>query len=137
MTTKLQSLINRITDSEAYDTEAARNEISDQIHAVMEREGVSKAELARRLGKSRAYVTKLLQGNNNFTIDSAVRVARALGYIYAPIFVPKMEWSSATAVHLYAKEKRPAGSVTLDNEGYVPVASRPLGEENAENTGVN
>jgi transcriptional regulator with XRE-family HTH domain len=44
----------------------------------MEQQGVSKVELARRLCKSRAYVTKALQGNTNFTMPSLIKIARAL-----------------------------------------------------------
>ncbi len=50
----------------------------DLTHA-MEREGVSRAELARRLGSTPAYVTKILRGNVNFTLATMVRLARALG----------------------------------------------------------
>jgi transcriptional regulator with XRE-family HTH domain len=39
---------------------------------------MSNVELARRLGKSRAYVTKVLRGTTNFTLESLVRIGRAL-----------------------------------------------------------
>jgi transcriptional regulator with XRE-family HTH domain len=45
----------------------------------MERQGVSRTELARRLGATPAYVTKLLRGKVNFTLATMVRLARALG----------------------------------------------------------
>ena len=45
----------------------------------MEEQKVSRAELARRLGTSRAYVTKLLGGNANFTLQTMTKVAMALG----------------------------------------------------------
>lgn len=45
----------------------------------MEEEGVSRAELARRLGTSQAYVTKVLRGNVNFTLATLVKLARAVG----------------------------------------------------------
>lgn len=45
----------------------------------MEEQKVSRAELARRLGTSRAYVTKLLGGNANFTLHTMTKVAMALG----------------------------------------------------------
>ncbi len=38
---------------------------------------VSRAELARRLGTSAAYVTKVLRGDVNFTVDTMVKLARA------------------------------------------------------------
>jgi len=45
----------------------------------MKANGVSRSELARRLGVSPAYVTKVLRGNVNFTLDSMVRLVRAAG----------------------------------------------------------
>jgi transcriptional regulator with XRE-family HTH domain len=52
---------------------------AEDLARVMEREGVSRAELARRLGATPAYVTKILRGNVNFTLATMVRLARALG----------------------------------------------------------
>lgn len=40
--------------------------------------GLSKMDLADRLRSSPAYVTKLLNGRNNFTLRTMVRVARLL-----------------------------------------------------------
>lgn len=54
-------------------------EFTEDIFRLMEEQGVSKAELARRLGTSRAYVTKLLGGDANFTLQTMTRVAMALG----------------------------------------------------------
>ena len=54
-------------------------EFSEDIWRLMEEQKVSRAELARRLGTSRAYVTKLLGGNANFTLQTMTKVAMALG----------------------------------------------------------
>jgi len=45
----------------------------------MEVNGVSRSELARRLGVSPAYITKVLRGNVNFTLDSMVCLVRVAG----------------------------------------------------------
>ncbi len=52
---------------------------TEEIFRLMEEQGVSRAELARRLGTSPAYVTKILRGNANFTLASMVKLAKALG----------------------------------------------------------
>ena len=44
----------------------------------MERQGVTRSELARRIGATPAYVTKILRGKANFTLETMVRLARAL-----------------------------------------------------------
>lgn len=62
----------------AYRTELAILEIAEEIDAAMTRSGLTRAELARRLGTSRAYVTKILRGNVNFTLDSLARITHAL-----------------------------------------------------------
>ena len=51
---------------------------SEVIRALMESRGVSKAELARRVGKSRAYVTQSLGGDRNMTLSTLARFADAL-----------------------------------------------------------
>jgi transcriptional regulator with XRE-family HTH domain len=53
-------------------------ELTEDICRLMEEKKVSRAELARRMGTSRAYVTKLLDGNANFTLATMVKVAMAL-----------------------------------------------------------
>lgn len=52
---------------------------TEGLHRMMEVNGVSRSELARRLGVSPAYVTKVLRGNVNITLDSMVRLVRAAG----------------------------------------------------------
>ncbi len=49
------------------------------IARLMEERKVKKAELARRLGKSRAYVTQMLSGSANLTVRTLAEVAYALG----------------------------------------------------------
>ncbi len=52
---------------------------TEELHNLTETEHISRAELARRLGVSPAYITKLFRGNVNFTIETMVRLARAVG----------------------------------------------------------
>ena len=59
------------------------NEVQERICEWMEREGITRAELARRLGSSRANVTQLLSGRN----VSLRVIARALHVMGArPVF---------------------------------------------------
>ena len=60
-------------------TERAIIRMAEEIHRELNRQGLTRAELARRLGFSPAYVTKILRGNANFTLESMVKIARALG----------------------------------------------------------
>ncbi len=72
------SLLARARERDSYWTGRAVHEFTEDIFTLMEQRGVTRAELARRMGSSPAYVTKMLRGNTNFTIESMVRIARAL-----------------------------------------------------------
>jgi ribosome-binding protein aMBF1 (putative translation factor) len=87
-----QDLVTRVKRTDTFDQEALRSQISDQISCLLTVQGMSKAELAKKLKTSRSYVTKILQGNANFTLDSLVQIARVLGCKYVPFFVPVNEW---------------------------------------------
>ena len=115
-----KELVSRIKDSERYDQEVLRSDISDQISYLMDAQDISKAELARRLRKSRAYVTKILQGNANFTLDTLVQIGRALGCKYVPLFVPVNMWKQIEAVHLSATATVQSGPST---ETYTPTGT--------------
>ncbi len=57
----------------------AIHDFTMEIHRLMEKYGINKAELARRLGTSQAYVTKMLSGDANFTIKTMTKIAAAFG----------------------------------------------------------
>lgn len=72
-------LLDELQEDENYWLDAAKDEVATQVCQVMERKGVKKAELARRMEKTPTYITKVLKGTTNFTLDSLVSMARALG----------------------------------------------------------
>ncbi|MFA6239665.1 MAG: helix-turn-helix transcriptional regulator [Candidatus Hydrogenedentales bacterium] len=51
----------------------------DDVCAAMHEMNITKSALAERLGKSRQYVTRVLNESANFTIDSMAEIATALG----------------------------------------------------------
>ena len=54
-------------------------DFTEDLCRLMNERDVSRAELARRMGTSRAYITKLLGGNANFTLTTMVKLAMAVG----------------------------------------------------------
>lgn len=50
----------------------------------MAMQDISRAELARRIGTSPAYVTKLFSGSANFTVETMVKIGAALGMTVTP-----------------------------------------------------
>jgi len=71
------------------------------IARLMESRGVNRAELARRLGKSRAWVTQMLNGRANLTLKTLAEVA----------------WALEAEVQL-AERGAPAAQATLDTTGW-------------------
>lgn len=62
-----------------YEREALALQASELIFELMEQEGMTKAELAERIGTSRAYVTQVLNGSRNMTIHTLADLAFATG----------------------------------------------------------
>lgn len=60
-----------------YHADSAISDFVDEVDRLMTEQGVSKAELARRLGVTKPYVTKVLQGQN-FTVHTMAKIAVAL-----------------------------------------------------------
>ncbi len=54
------------------------DDLSDKIYLAMERKKVSKAELAKRMGKSRSWVTQVLAGDKNITSRTLASILHAL-----------------------------------------------------------
>jgi transcriptional regulator with XRE-family HTH domain len=74
---KFAILLERAQESPAYWRDIAITDFTRELHDRMRRTGVTHAELARRMGTSRPYVTKLLTGGN-FTLETMVKLAMAL-----------------------------------------------------------
>ena len=79
---------DRYRDDPDFVLEGLIIELTDQIVVSMQEQGVSRAELAERLGVSRAYITKVLNGHGNMTLRTLVRLALALGMAPEVSLVP-------------------------------------------------
>jgi len=78
MAKSFAELFKAAEQSPTYQLEHVRMAFVGETTRLMDAQDVSRAELARRLDVSRAYITKLLNGNANITLDTMVRVAMAL-----------------------------------------------------------
>ncbi len=58
---------------------AATLALANALEKAMQRCGLTQAQLARKLGKSPAWISKLLHGGGNVTLFTAVEVAEAVG----------------------------------------------------------
>ena len=66
------------------------HDFTENLFVRMEEKSVSRAELARRLGTSAAYVTKILRGNANFTLSTMLKLARALDCDLQVLLLPRV-----------------------------------------------
>lgn len=77
-----ETLVERLTRTpegmRLYQQERAIQEITELICEVMEEEPISRSELAKRLGKSKGYITQLLDGRSNMTVRTISDVFTAL-----------------------------------------------------------
>lgn len=75
---RVRGILDRSRKTLDYKIESARVDFIEEALATMAAQGISKADLARKLGVSKPYVTKLLGGGANLTLESMVRLAEAL-----------------------------------------------------------
>lgn len=71
----------RLADAQTrqdYWVETVIMEFTEAMLARMEERGISKSELASKMGVKPAAISKFLGGGNNFTIETMVKVAQAL-----------------------------------------------------------
>ena len=52
--------------------------IVERIHDILEEKGLKQKDLALKLGKSEAEISKWMRGTHNFTIDTIVSIEDAL-----------------------------------------------------------
>ena len=96
---------------------------TERICELMDKHGISRAELARRLGKSRAYVTRMLNGQPNMTLKTLTQIAVALGE-GIDLFVPssvREERARAQAAH--DAQKQPAAEAARRKPRRRPAAA--------------
>jgi transcriptional regulator with XRE-family HTH domain len=65
--------------NDGYWIAVAMDDFTEEICALMKREGITRGALAQKLGVRPPYITKLLRGDGNITIKTMVRLARVFG----------------------------------------------------------
>jgi len=97
MNAKLDEFMRDPEQQRLFEQESLAFEATELISSLMEQQGIKKAELARRIGKSKAFVTQLLGGSRNMTIHTFADLAFALGYRVQLSTVPANRARTATA----------------------------------------
>ena len=63
----------------AYHEEGLFLDVATRVIDAMENRGITRSDLARRLGVNPAYITKILHGHANLSLESLAKVAFAMG----------------------------------------------------------
>ncbi|MBK8536088.1 MAG: helix-turn-helix transcriptional regulator [Candidatus Competibacteraceae bacterium] len=77
--TTFTELLHCAEQRDDYWAEHAKLDFAIDLKRLMDRQQLRKTDLATRLGVSPAYITRVMRGDANLTIDSMVRLARAAG----------------------------------------------------------
>ena len=78
-TGRLAELANKARKTFAYRKAKLISDFTESFSKMMDRRGVRRAELARRINVEPTYVTRILRGSTNFTFETMVKIADALG----------------------------------------------------------
>lgn len=73
-----EELFQHAEQDTEYWVELAKLEFTEEMLTRMQEAGIKKSQFALSLGAKPAFVTRLVSGHNNFTLETMVRVARAL-----------------------------------------------------------
>jgi len=88
--TWFDAAVDELQDDVEFLTEGMAIDVANEIRRVMKAQRVTQSELARRMGASRAHISKLLNYTPNMTLRSLVAIAHALGMRWrAPELVGK------------------------------------------------
>lgn len=94
-----------------------------QVNVQMLAQGVSNAELARRMGTSAAYVSRLFRGNANLSVQTMVKLAQAVGaqlqvgLAYGAVQVAADVWQPTSETIAAMNEARQMTVVRQERDG--------------------
>ena len=86
---KYRERVRSIENTPEFLLEKVKLTFADELCRLLDEQGVSRGQLAERLGTSRAYVTRILRTDYNLTAETMVKVARALDARVELALVPK------------------------------------------------
>jgi transcriptional regulator with XRE-family HTH domain len=134
-----EELEARLDKDPKYWVESLRFDFVEDIERMMEERGVNRAELARRLDASPAYVTQLFRALFNPTLLTLTKVADALGARVSLHLHPKdtaVEWSEVPAEHARrAHSARDNSYVSRDRQDVPVVADKPASRPSRKGRG--
>lgn len=119
----LRERIAKHKDDPEYLTEGQILMFTEAIVKKMIDDNITRTELAKRLGKSKPFITKLLDGSQNMTIFTMVNVANALGMRLNIDIYPKDFTIARQAIYAYSDADYNDSFIPSHNETENPNAS--------------
>lgn len=116
--TWLKSKIEKYSKNEAYILEGKILDITEQISIRLQELGWSKKDLAEKMNVSQALVTKLLNGRNNYTLKTLVKLSEILDLNLEVNMVREEE----TILNWFElKPTEAVNNVTIECNNYKPI----------------
>ena len=75
---RIRQLVESARQTQAYKAQGASLEFTEDMARLMKDQNITQSVLAARINVSPAYITKILRGGTNFTLDTMVKIADAL-----------------------------------------------------------
>ena len=76
---QLKAFVDEAKQTDVYWVESAKLEFALALEQQRRAAGLSYADLAKKMGTSAAYISKVFQGDTNLTIETLAKLARATG----------------------------------------------------------
>lgn len=67
--------------SREYWLETIQNNLYGQVHGFMEKAGINQTQLAERLGVTKGYVSQVLNGHFNHSLEKLIELSLAIGVV--------------------------------------------------------
>jgi transcriptional regulator with XRE-family HTH domain len=83
------SLFEQAEQFSDYWRQMATLDFAEGLSRLMQEAGITRAELARRMGTSQAYITQVLRADGNFTLETMTRFAMAFDHRVSIHLAPK------------------------------------------------
>jgi|LGVF01.1.fsa_nt_gb transcriptional regulator with XRE-family HTH domain len=109
-----KDLFADLKKDDSFWTQKAIVEFSVELTRLMDKRGITKKEFAKKINSSQAYVTKVFRGNANFTIETMVKLARALDGNISLHITPKEEKTPNWYRAIDGKLKQPTRVPTVN-----------------------
>ncbi len=125
-----------------YKIESTTFKIAIQVYNRLKELGITQKELAERLNVSKSYVSQILKGKTNMTIETMIKLSDVLDLTTEINFIPKVE----SPVFIFPYKEKPIfekidfsnyfKSMTNVTGSAVSVVSQPLGYDTAGNENI-